>query len=83
MLSSNKCRPHLSAYITRKEGGRDGASSPSFEKGRQIKAFPSTWEASGFHISHKPVSQEIWLPQFTAPPESNILGKISTPHSFS
>ena len=39
LLSSNKCRPHLSTYSTRREGGRGGASSPSFEKGRQSEAF--------------------------------------------
>ena len=32
-LFSNKCKPHLSTYITRREDGRGGASSPSFEKG--------------------------------------------------
>ena len=42
LLSSNKCGPHLSTYITRRGDGRGGASSPSFEKGRQSKAFSST-----------------------------------------
>ena len=42
LLSSNKCRPHLSTYITRREGGRGSASSWSFEKGRQSEAFSST-----------------------------------------
>ena len=42
LLSSNKCRPHLSTYIIRREDGRGGASSLSFEKGRQSKAFSST-----------------------------------------
>ena len=35
LLSSNKCRPHLSTYITCREGGRGGASFPSFKKGHQ------------------------------------------------
>ena len=36
LLSSNNCGgPHLSTYITRREDGRGGASSPSFEKGCQ------------------------------------------------
>jgi len=39
--------------LPRREGGRGGASSPSFEKGRQSEAFSSTLGASGFQISHK------------------------------
>ena len=40
LLSSNKCRPHLSTYI--REGGRGGPYSlPLFEKGRQTEAFSS------------------------------------------
>ena len=42
LLSSNKCRPHLSTYITHREDGRGGASSPLFEKGHQSEAFSST-----------------------------------------
>ena len=42
LLSSNKCRPHLSTYVTRTEGRRGGASSQSFEKGRQSEAFSLT-----------------------------------------
>ena len=55
LLSSNKCRPHLSTYITRREDGRGGASSPSFEKGRQSEAFfqHRKQAASRFHISRE------------------------------
>ena len=52
LLSSNKCRPLLSTYITRREDGRGDASSPSFEKGRQSEAFSSTKEVSGSQISN-------------------------------
>ena len=41
LLSGNKCRPHPSTYITRREGGRVDDSSPSFEKGHQSEAFSS------------------------------------------
>ena len=34
LLSSIKCRPYLSTYITHREDGRGGAISPSFEMGR-------------------------------------------------
>ena len=55
LLSSNKCRPHHSTYITRREDGRGGASSPSFEKGREG---PSKWSFF-FNIESKQ------LPYFT------------------
>ena len=55
LLSSNKCRPHLSTYITRREDGRGGASSPLFEKSRQSEAFLQRRKqaASRFHISRE------------------------------
>ena len=42
LLSNNKCRPHLSTYITRREGRKGGVSSSSFEKDCQNEALSST-----------------------------------------